>query len=277
MPTGPEMLHAVKAATTGLPQGSEHWLDVPEKLDLCKLKISDLLDAGYDKEKAETVAAALSQQDVRPLGDSMGLQLRVKFRVFAVRADAACQVRCERQENADWMKGYLMSCFPDSEVCGPQPIGDTPLLRIDVHFDNNATPFAVRQALLRCPAALLVELYEVRVAEQPHFRIEAYNLAAWLEDQDEEPWWTVDGDALLMSRLEFPAPPDELASELRKVERPLLVADPSGTAGGEELVPEDVDVAVETDEWGNRLLRLAWEGGTTDWQMIEDEPTSETY
>src|SRR3954468_24859301 len=57
----------------------------------------------------------------------------------------------------------------------------------------------------------------------PHYEIPSPELAIWLEQQGEDRWWNVDGDPLLTGRLTFPCPADELAAELRRIGRPLLV------------------------------------------------------
>lgn len=275
MPSGTEMLTTIKTVTQQLPPGSEHWIEITEKLDLCKLGVSDLIALGHDEKSAERIVTALNRQDVGPLGEAIGTHLRVKFRVFAIRQNGACEVRCDGHDNSEWMRQYVGERFPNAQLSDVQQIEGSIPFRFSIQFDQEATPYAVRESLLRCRAAILVQLYDVRVLESPHYRIEAFNLAAWLEDQGEEPWWTVDGDPILMSRLEFPAPPDELATELRKLGKPVLVADPTGIAMGEEIVPDEIFRVVQSDDLGNRLLLLAWEDGTTDWQLIEDEPTSE--
>ena len=65
--------------------------------------------------------------------------------------------------------------------------------------------------------------YLTGIRAGPHYEVAAGELAAWLEQQGEDRWWTVDGDPLLTGRLAFPCPADELAPELRKIGRPLLV------------------------------------------------------
>ena len=276
MLNGPKSLASLRDAIRRLPPKAEHWIEIQEKLNLCKLTSSDLANE-FESARVAEIVTALNQQDVGPLGQELGVTLETKFRVFASRQPDKCKIRCQGSENAKWMRGYLRSRFKTTTVTAPQAVKDTPLFRVDVTLDADATVFSVRQALLECPAALLVQMFDVRVHEQPHFRISVENLAAWLEGQGEEPWWTVDGDTYLMSRLEFPAPSDELAGELRQIGRGLLIADPNANASGEELTPEEVDGAVEADEWGNRMLTLTWENGDSDWQLVEEEElTSES-
>src|ERR1017187_9367103 len=57
-----------------------------------------------------------------------------------------------------------------------------------------------------------------------HYEILSSELAKWLEERAPDSWWNVDGDPLLTGRLSIPCPTDELASELRKINRPMLVA-----------------------------------------------------
>ena|SRR5690242_12900105 len=79
--------------------------------------------------------------------------------------------------------------------------------------------------------------------DEPHYKIASSELAAWLEAQGTDRWWNVDGDPLLTGRLSFPCPADELAAELRRINRTLLLQDrrkpPSGR--GEPIVAADLD------------------------------------
>ena len=56
-----------------------------------------------------------------------------------------------------------------------------------------------------------------------HFEIASSELAKWLEEHAPDSWWNIDGDPLLTGRLYIPCPTDELALELRTLNRPLLV------------------------------------------------------
>jgi hypothetical protein len=112
----------------------------------------------------------------------------------------------------------------------------------------------------------------MRIAERPHFTIAPYNLAAWIADQGENVWWTVDGDPLLMSRLDFPCPPEEIAAELQRHTTRLLVADPQRRAGGEELTPEEFGHVTEMFRERGDPLFLSWETGEVDWLLAQDKP-----
>src|SRR4051812_17217616 len=109
--------------------------------------------------------------------------------------------------------------------------------------------------------------------DEPHYRIAASELAAWLEAQGTDRWWNGDGDPLLTGRVSFPCPGDEVADELRRINRMLLVQDrrkpPSGR--GEQIVARALDGLAprvgdntRTNEppplWAsNRLFVLCWE------------------
>ncbi len=125
--------------------------------------------------------------------------------------------------------------------------------------------------------------------DEPHFRIASSELAAWLEAQGVDRWWNVDGDPLLNGRVSFPSPGDELAAELRRINRVLLVQDrrkhPSGH--GEQIVAQDLDGLVTRikdylpsngtrSPWENdRIFFLSWEGHGDEWMLIEDGQTTE--
>ncbi len=125
--------------------------------------------------------------------------------------------------------------------------------------------------------------------DEPHYRISSSELAAWLEAQGTERWWSVDGDPLLAGRLSFPCPADELADELRRINRTLLVRDlrKPRSGRGEQIVAHDLDGLatrlgdnVRTNStpppWASdRLFWLCWEDRGDEWLLAEDEETTE--
>lgn len=117
-----------------------------------------------------------------------------------------------------------------------------------------------------------------RVRDCPHFRVAAFDLANWIEKQGEESWWSVDGDPLLTQRLDFPCPGEDLAVELRKIAKPLLILDSKDkpTAAGETVSAVQLDEIAYRDHSGDRVFQLCWENGSTDWLLIEDTETSES-
>jgi hypothetical protein len=126
--------------------------------------------------------------------------------------------------------------------------------------------------------------------DEPHYRISSTELAAWLEAQGTDRWWNVDGDPLLTGRVSFPCPGDELAEELRRINRMLLVQDrrqpPSGR--GEQIVARDLDGLVTrwadylrtngaASPWASdRLFFLCWEDRGDEWTLEEDQQTTES-
>jgi hypothetical protein len=133
--------------------------------------------------------------------------------------------------------------------------------------------------------------YLASIPVGPHYEIASADLAAWLEEQGKERWWNVDGDPLLTGRRTFPCPASDLAAELRKINRPLLVqakkddtdarGQPIGKDKLDELVghfSDDLRVSggAEVPPWsGDRLLYLRWKGAPDDWLLEEDSETTE--
>jgi hypothetical protein len=119
-----------------------------------------------------------------------------------------------------------------------------------------------------------------------HRPLKSTELAQWLEGQPDR-WWTVDGDPLLTGRISFPCPGDELAAELRKINKPLLVsAKESMTQMPEEITADNLDDFVEKAPYklGDvtepevkyyRWLPLCWRGSEIDWELVEDLEGSE--
>jgi hypothetical protein len=123
------------------------------------------------------------------------------------------------------------------------------------------------------------------ISDKPHYRIEASELANWLEAQGVERWWTTDGEYRVVDRLFLPAPADEFAAVLRRINRPLLVEDrranPLGR--GEQITARDLD-ALAVRPWddptvkgpkpasmNDRVFFLRWEDEGDDWMLLEDE------
>jgi hypothetical protein len=123
------------------------------------------------------------------------------------------------------------------------------------------------------------------IRDQPHYEIPAGAFADWVECDDDR-WWSVDGDPVLTGRITFPCPGDELAAELRRLGRPVLVLDrrtPPQARGevadasvldalatdlGDSLVMTD---GSERPDWArDRLWDLAWKGSGIDWILSED-------
>ena len=132
--------------------------------------------------------------------------------------------------------------------------------------------------------------YLTGIRSGPHYEIPSTELATWLELQGKNRWWNVDSDALLTGRLSFPCPADELAKELRKISRPLLVRaiQEDALAQGQNIGAEKLDelvarIGTNVPNWpngtapassGDRLLCLCWKDRPSDWILVEDSETT---
>lgn len=106
----------------------------------------------------------------------------------------------------------------------------------------------------------------------PYFTIGADELAKWLERQPQA-WWTVDGDPLLTSRVDFPCPSEELSAELRRVNRALRIFDPrpGSKAHGESVAFTTLDELADTDNnLKAKTFLLCWDGEDIQWLLSED-------
>lgn len=125
------------------------------------------------------------------------------------------------------------------------------------------------------------------IVDGPHYEIPAQELAAWLEQQGKDRWWNVDGDPLLTGRLSIPCPADELAEELRRLNRPLLVQAKTPGAEGQQIDRNLLDGLVsrfyetihtngnENPPWAeDRFLYLCWKGSSNEWMLAEDSLTT---
>ena len=279
MATGPEMLEEIQSRIVELPSGNYVGVDVREKLDLCKLNVSDLTNAGYDEKEAEKAVESLNQQELGPLANLLGVKVLAKFKVWCDRREKGAKIRAEGVDNCEWLREYLVSKIDTAKPTDVEAIEDTPVFWFVVQFSAQVTPYRLQKVVTSCPQIVnLMRNLVVNVDEQPHYKIEAYNLASWIEDTAADSWWTSDGDVSLGSTVSFPCPSDELATALRRINRPLLLIDPSESpdADGQEITPNDLARIVGADEWGNRLLRLCWEGQHSPWEIIEEEPSSES-
>jgi hypothetical protein len=129
------------------------------------------------------------------------------------------------------------------------------------------------------------------IAVGPHYEILSPELAAWLLDQGKDRWWNVDGDPLLTGRRSFPCPAEDLAAQLRQINRALLVqakkedTDARGQTIGKEKVndlvgyfSDNIYLLSEEDvpPWGrDRLLYLCWKGTADEWLLEEDSRATE--
>ena len=103
-------------------------------------------------------------------------------------------------------------------------------------------------------------------------------LAAWLDNQDADVWWLVDGDPLLTGNISFPCPGDVLAEELRRIDQTLFLIPPEeAKPKGQHITSEDLDdLAYLEQDRGERtfLLRWAKPTSTDNWLLIEDNDSA---
>jgi len=118
----------------------------------------------------------------------------------------------------------------------------------------------------------------------PHYELPSIELAKWVEAQGLDCWWNVDGDPLLTGLVSFPCPGDELVTELRRLNRPLLVQVDKADARGEPIDAGRIDGVVSRlreaftlrpgapePRWANdRFLYLCWKGSPVEWMLVED-------
>ncbi|HVA46508.1 MAG TPA: hypothetical protein VNH11_09050 [Pirellulales bacterium] len=129
------------------------------------------------------------------------------------------------------------------------------------------------------------------IEDGPHYEIHSMELAKWLDEKAAETWWNVDGDPLLTGRMPFPAPADELAAELRKIDRFLIAeASPADSeARGQLIRADEVEPRLirsvgdlyrsklPPDLSNDKYLSLRWKGANHEWLLVEDSLTAEQF
>lgn len=130
------------------------------------------------------------------------------------------------------------------------------------------------------------------IAHSSPAEISSIELAMWIEGQGEDIWWNVDGDPLLTGQISFPCPANELANELRRLNRPLLVHSRSKAAIPEGTVIDHIQLERFVSRLGDniqlkggrpawmhdRVIPLSWKNDPerVEWLLIEDDETSES-
>jgi hypothetical protein len=256
---------------------SERWIDAAEEFNLRKASASDFISQGLDEQQAERAVAALRRHDLPAFGDVLGIRVKVKFKVWAERDGLTCRIKADGAENANWLRDYISSAVPKIRVTEPTNESNSRLYRFTVTCGDDSGPWRLQRSLIECPAIIAMEIPVVRIIERPHYRVEARDLAAWIDDQGEGTWWRVDGDPLLMGLLDLPCPPEELSAALRSIDKPLLVDDPDDFAAGQLLALEEVDRVVTVNRMGMRRMFLTWEDGTVDWLLSEADEVSQRF
>jgi hypothetical protein len=115
----------------------------------------------------------------------------------------------------------------------------------------------------------------------PYYQVSAQDLASWLVKNAQDASWSVDGDNLLTSRLDFPCPTEELAKELERIGGEMFVRAPANETGGigETIGQDRLDAIVRheratqsDDAPTSRALYLRWDDQdvSEEWVLIED-------
>ena len=123
----------------------------------------------------------------------------------------------------------------------------------------------------------------------PHYELPSTELAKWVEAQGPDCWWNVEGDPLLTGLVSFPSLGGELAAELRRLDRPLLVQSKSPDAKGQRIDEAQINGLVtrlrdaftmrpgaQEPIWANdRVLDLCWKSSPVSWLLVEDSESKQ--
>ena len=92
--------------------------------------------------------------------------------------------------------------------------------------------------------------------------------------------WLVDGDPELTSRICFPCPGDELANELRRIDRDLIVYTNKslGMDDGLQIDSRVLPRLADTENRHHERNFLArWESSDIEWLLSEDKSAAEAF
>ena len=105
------------------------------------------------------------------------------------------------------------------------------------------------------------------------FVISSQELARWLESQPGT-WWFVGGDDLLISKVNFPCPSDELAEALRRIGGNLVISTDKtvGIEDGRQIDSTVLPLLADTENrYKNRDFLARWQGSDKEWLLTEDK------
>jgi hypothetical protein len=111
------------------------------------------------------------------------------------------------------------------------------------------------------------------------FVIPSREVARWLDSQPGT-WWLVDGDPDLTSRICFPCPSDELADELRRIDKDLIVYTNKsvGMDDGRQIDSQVLPRLADTENRHHERNFLArWESSDIEWLLSEDKSAAEAF
>lgn len=105
-------------------------------------------------------------------------------------------------------------------------------------------------------------------SEKEH-TVSAHALASWLEKNAAGAYWSVDGDPLLTSQLDFPCPTEEIVGKLRWLGGQMFVR---GSGEIEECVIQGSPAPGDDNGKESRTFYLRWKGqdSTKEWVLFED-------
>ena len=109
--------------------------------------------------------------------------------------------------------------------------------------------------------------------------ISSEELARWLESQPGA-WWLVDGDPLLTSRIGFPCPSGELAEELRRIGKNIIIytGKSVGVHDGPQIDSFVLPRLADTDNRYHEQNFLArWQSSDIEWLLSEDKSAAEAF
>lgn len=119
------------------------------------------------------------------------------------------------------------------------------------------------------------------IREHTYYQVTSDTLSRWLENQSDHSMWSVDGDPILTGLMNFPCLASDLANEIQRLNKSLLVYADSPLPNhdlGQGLSVDDLDCIAIREE-GNRVFQFCWEQGSPeiDWLMIEDQESGQFH
>jgi hypothetical protein len=118
------------------------------------------------------------------------------------------------------------------------------------------------------------------VLERPHYVIKPAELAKWLDEEEPDTWWIVDGDPRLMGKVDFPCPSDELSDALRGYQKDLFIYPVKPTAtgslpAGQTIEGQSLGALFEQDNpKKRRTALLSWSDRREDEWLLVEYPSS---
>jgi hypothetical protein len=130
------------------------------------------------------------------------------------------------------------------------------------------------------------------IGDEPHYEIHSTELAAWIEEQGTDRVWRIPDEPLHSMFLLEPHFGDDLAAEFRRLNRALLVLDPTKdpTARGQTIDRTRLDALVRRYssrivDWpferpilaNDRYFDFCWKGSDVEWRLVEDIEATEDF